>query len=140
MGDIPASLHHVPRRFCRILLLWPVPRVASTGLTAFRPKSPPSDRSKGAVVKIDGQLFTEYLVRSGTKPILWPIIGPTGKPMTRDYPLRDRAGEKTDHPHQRSLWFTHGDVERRQLLGRAGEGRHDQTSGVHEGRRRKARP
>ena len=33
---------------------------------------------KGAVVKIDGRLFTEYLVRSGTKPILWPIIGPTG--------------------------------------------------------------
>ena len=61
-------------------------------------------------MKIDGQLFTEYLVQSGTKPILWPIIGPTGKPMTRDYPMRDRAGEKKDHPHQRSLWFTHGDV------------------------------
>ena len=30
--------------------------------------------------------------------------------MTRDYPMRDRAGEKKDHPHQRSLWFTHGDV------------------------------
>jgi hypothetical protein len=66
--------------------------------------------AKGAVVKIDGQLFTEYLVRSGTKPILWPIIGPTGKPMTRDYPMRDRAGEKKDHPHQRSLWFSHGSV------------------------------
>ena len=65
---------------------------------------------KGAVVKIDGQLFTEYLVRSGTKPILWPIIGPTGKPMTRDFPMRDRAGEKKDHPHQRSLWFSHGNV------------------------------
>jgi len=65
---------------------------------------------KGAVVKIDGQLFTEYLVRSGTKPVLWPIIGPTGKPMTRDFPMRDRAGEKKDHPHQRSLWFSHGHV------------------------------
>ena len=64
----------------------------------------------GAVVKIDGQLFTEYLVKSGTKPILWPIIGPTGKRMTRDYPMRDRPGEQKDHPHQRSLWFTHGDV------------------------------
>jgi hypothetical protein len=65
---------------------------------------------KGAVVKIDGQLFTEYLVRSGTKPILWPIIGPTGKPMTRDFPMRKRAGESKDHPHQRSLWFSHGNV------------------------------
>jgi len=49
-------------------------------------------------VKIDGRLFTEYLVRSGTKPILWPIIGPTGKPMTRDFPMRDRPGEAKDHP------------------------------------------
>jgi hypothetical protein len=70
-----------------------------------------AERSEhGAVVKIDGQLFTEYLVKSGTKPILWPIIGPTGKPMTRDYPMRDRPGEKKDHLHQRSMWFTHGDV------------------------------
>ncbi len=65
---------------------------------------------KGAVVKIDGQLFTEYVTRSGTKPILWPIIGPTGKEMTRDYPMRQRPGEKNDHPHHRSLWFTHGNV------------------------------
>ena len=65
---------------------------------------------KGAVVKIDGRLFTEYLVRSGTKPILWPIIGPTGKPMTRDFPMQNRAGETKDHPHQRSLWFSHGNV------------------------------
>jgi hypothetical protein len=65
---------------------------------------------KGVVVKIDGKLFTEYLVQSGNKPILWPIIGPTGKPMTRDYPMVRRRGEAHDHPHQRSLWFTHGDV------------------------------
>jgi len=64
----------------------------------------------GAVVKIDGQFFTEYLVRSGTKPILWPILGPTGKPMTRDWPMCDRPGEKKDHIHQRSMWFTHGNV------------------------------
>ncbi|MCD4728086.1 MAG: PmoA family protein [Pirellulales bacterium] len=65
---------------------------------------------RGAVVKIDGRLFTEYLVRSGNKPVLWPIIGPTGKPMTRDYPMRDNPDEKKDHPHHRSLWFTHGEV------------------------------
>ena len=64
----------------------------------------------GVVIKVDGQLFTEYLVKSGSKPILWPIIGPTGKLMTRDYPMRDRPGEKKDHIHQRSLWFSHGNV------------------------------
>ncbi len=65
----------------------------------------------GAIVKIDGQLFAEYLMVSGGKPILWPIIGPTGKPMTRAYPMtKDDPKEKTDHPHHRSLWFTHGNV------------------------------
>jgi hypothetical protein len=76
---------------------------------------------KGAVVKIDGQLFTEYLVRSGTKPVLWPIIGPTGKPMTRDYPMRNRTGETKDHPHQRSLWFSHGDVNGIDFWGERGK-------------------
>jgi hypothetical protein len=61
-------------------------------------------------VNIDGKLFTEYLTTIGTKPILWPIIGPSGAPMTRAYPMQEVAGEKHDHPHQRSLWFSHGDV------------------------------
>lgn len=66
---------------------------------------------QGAVVKIDGQLFTEYVTRSETKPILWPIIGPSGKRMTREWPMREVDGElKKDHPHQRSFWFTHGKV------------------------------
>lgn len=64
----------------------------------------------GARVKIDGQLFTEYHTVSGTKPILWPIIGPTGKPVTRDFPMADKPGEAKDHPHQRSCWFSHGNV------------------------------
>ncbi len=66
----------------------------------------------GVVVKIDGQFFTEYLTSSGGKPILWPVLGPTGKPMTRSYPMTNVPGEKKDHPHQRSIWFTHGDVNK----------------------------
>lgn len=64
----------------------------------------------GAVVKIDGQLFTEYVTLSETKPILWPIIGPTGKKMTRDYPMLKTEGETADHPHHRSLWFSYDKV------------------------------
>jgi len=70
-----------------------------------------AERSKqGVVIRIDGQLFTEYIVRSGPKPILWPIIGPTGKPMTRAFPMAKGQNERQDHVHQRSMWFTHGDV------------------------------
>lgn len=63
------------------------------------------------VVKLGGKPFTTHLFKSGAKPVLWPIIGPTGKEMTRAYPLREGdPQEKTDHIHQRSLWFTHGNV------------------------------
>ena len=66
----------------------------------------------GVEVQLDGQLFTRYVVKSGAKPILWPVIGPTGSPVTRGYPMDERLGpaEKADHVHHRSLWFTHGDV------------------------------
>ena len=66
---------------------------------------------KGVAVEIDGQPFTEYLTCAGTKPVLWPIIGPTGKPMTRQWPMGEgKPEEREDHIHHRSLWFTHGDV------------------------------
>jgi hypothetical protein len=67
---------------------------------------------QGVTVKTDGKLFTEYLIRSGSKPILWPIVGPTGKRVTRNWPMeKDVPGETDrDHVHQRSMWFTHGSV------------------------------
>jgi len=30
--------------------------------------------------------------------------------MTRNFPMREAAGEDKDHKHHRSLWFTHGSV------------------------------
>ncbi|HWA99532.1 MAG TPA: PmoA family protein [Pirellulales bacterium] len=65
---------------------------------------------RGVTVNLDGKLFTEYLIKSGAKPILWPIIGPTGAEMTRNYPMKDVEGERKDHFHHRSLWFTHMEV------------------------------
>lgn len=68
------------------------------------------ESAKGVVVKIDGELFTEYVTNFNGTPILWPVIGPTGEPMTRTYPMAKGEGEREDHPHHRSIWFTHGDV------------------------------
>ena len=63
----------------------------------------------GVEVTLDGKPFATYVFDSGFKPIIWPIIGPTGKEMTRAWPLRkDDASEKTDHVHQKSFWFDHG--------------------------------
>jgi hypothetical protein len=68
------------------------------------------ESNSGVRVTINGKLFTEYLTQTGPKPILWPVVGPTGAQMTRAFPMEVRPGEKHDHPHQRSIWFTHGDV------------------------------
>ncbi|MEM1295225.1 MAG: PmoA family protein [Verrucomicrobiota bacterium] len=62
----------------------------------------------GVEVSIDGALFTKYHFGEGTnKPYFWPVIGPSGKEMTRAYPMKDVEGEKQDHPHHRSFWFGH---------------------------------
>ncbi len=73
--------------------------------------------------RADGELVTRYVhagtVRvekgSGTKllakPFCYPLNAPGGVPVTRDWPLkRGTPGETTDHFHQKSLWFCHGDV------------------------------
>jgi hypothetical protein len=66
---------------------------------------------KGVEVTLDGKPFTTYIFNSGYKPILWPVIGPTGKEMTRAWPMREgNPDEKTDHVHQKSFWFDHGNV------------------------------
>ena len=64
----------------------------------------------GAVVKVDGQAFAEYVVDQANKPYLWPIYGPTGKSMTRAYPMQNVPGEKQDHPHHRGLNFGHQSI------------------------------
>jgi hypothetical protein len=48
---------------------------------------------------------------SAAKPIFWPLNAPGGLPLTRAWPMAPAApGGSTDHPHQRSAWFCHGDV------------------------------
>jgi len=66
---------------------------------------------QGAVVRADGELFAEYRTHPIHQPAIWPIIGPTGKPVTRSYPIGPlQETEHDDHPHHHSLWITHQDV------------------------------
>ena len=61
-------------------------------------------------VTLNKKPFTTYRLDIGPKPIFYPVYGPTGVPITRAYPMKDVAGEAKDHPHHRSFWFTHGNV------------------------------
>lgn len=61
-------------------------------------------------VELNGKFFTEYYYQNVPRPFCFPIIGPEGLAMTRNFPIRDVPGEETDHPHHRSLWFSHSPV------------------------------
>ncbi len=61
-------------------------------------------------IEIGGKPFITERVNDGPKPYYYPVIGPTGTPITRGYPMEPGATDDKDHPHQRSMWFTHGNV------------------------------
>lgn len=76
---------------------------ASNGV-AFVPQGP------NVKILVDGKELGVHRVDEGAKPFLFPLLGPSGDRLTRAFPMEDVEGEKRDHPHQRSFWFTHGDV------------------------------
>jgi hypothetical protein len=61
-------------------------------------------------IEINGELFTEYHFKNASGPFLYPVLGPGGLPMTRDWPMKESDNEERDHKHHRSLWFDHGDM------------------------------
>lgn len=62
-------------------------------------------------VEIGGQPFTNfYFGADAPKPYLHPLRAPDGTVVTRSYPMDEVAGEQTDHPHHRGVWFSHGEV------------------------------
>ncbi len=69
-----------------------------------------SEQQDGLTIEFDGRLFARYVVTAANKPYLWPIIGPTGKPMTRAFPMEQVDAEPEsyrDHPHHRGLMYGH---------------------------------
>ena len=108
MSRLPA-LVALPALPCRLLLLIAIAAAAAPSLAAELTAELSKDKN-AVTIKIDGRPLAEYLFRSGNKPILWPIIGPTGQPMTRAYPMVAQTKEADDHVHHRSMWFSHGDV------------------------------
>lgn len=74
-----------------------------------RAAAPRLTRSDDRVrIELGGSLFTEYIFKGAPKPYLYPVLASDGTELMRHYPMKDVAGEITDHPHHRSLWFTHG--------------------------------
>ncbi len=62
-------------------------------------------------IELGGSLFTEFIFKGAPRPYFYPVLAADGTELMRHYPMKkDVPGEVRDHPHHRSLWFTHGDV------------------------------
>jgi len=63
------------------------------------------------IVEIGGKPYTTFfLAQGGNKPYLYPLSTAAGIVVTRHFPMESFPGETTDHPHQRGLFFSHGDI------------------------------
>ncbi len=68
-------------------------------------------------VDINGKLFTEYCFNDVPRPYFYPVIGPTGEPIIRHWPMNEGKDEAKDHVHHRSLWYTHGEINGQDFWG-----------------------
>jgi Methane oxygenase PmoA len=59
-------------------------------------------------IEINGEHFTDYCFQGAPHVYFYPLIGPGGASMTRNWPMKEVEGEEKDHPHHRSLWYSHG--------------------------------
>jgi len=87
-------------------------------------------------VEVNGELFTEYVFgdEKAAFPYFYPVIGPTGVNITRNWPMKEGENEEHDHPHHRSLWFTHGRVNGRDFWeGTSGKIIHDEFAEIKSG-------
>ncbi|WP_373516671.1 PmoA family protein [Pricia sp.] len=70
-----------------------------------------NEAEKKVDVLVGGELFTSYIYPDNIKkPVLWPVMSPGGNLLTRSYPMINKAGDRTDHPHHVGIWLNYGDV------------------------------
>lgn len=80
-------------------------------VSAPTPRTLWAERGEGELIIRHGDdHFATYRYALDTLPVIFPLHAPGGVPITRSYPMADAPNEARDHAHQRSLWFTHGDV------------------------------
>lgn len=69
------------------------------------------EAAKKVDVNIDGKLFTSYIYPENImKPVLWPVMSPAGNMLTRSFPLINKEGDRTDHPHHVGIWLNYGNI------------------------------
>jgi Methane oxygenase PmoA len=100
------------RGLLAVACLWAAARTA--GVSAFRPQEDVELRRDGSHVDvlIAGRPFTTYYFDPAVaKPYFFPLRSAQGTIVTRGFPMTaEIAGEDRDEPHQRAMYFAHGDI------------------------------
>lgn len=66
------------------------------------------EKDRIIVIENDRELLR---YEAGRVPFIYPLPSPSGANLARRWPIEDAAsGEELDHPHHRSMWFSHGSV------------------------------
>ena len=78
----------------------------STGFSLVEKKD-----KKQVDVLFNNKLLTSYCnLDSSKKPVLFPVNTLDGITITRSYPFKLIAGERTDHPHHTGIWLNYESV------------------------------
>ena len=86
---------------------------ATSAANAADSKFTLKEEAHGVSVTVDGKPFANYVIDQTNKPYLWPVYGPTGKAMTRAFPMADLPSEtkaQRDHYHHRGMNFGHESI------------------------------
>ncbi|HUZ46486.1 MAG TPA: PmoA family protein [Terriglobia bacterium] len=100
--------------FC-LLILWSA--MASSAVWAAKEPVQLARHGDQISVEIGGRPFTTYYFDPAVaKPYLQPLRSAQGTIVTRNFPIRNTvpAAHRHDHalePHQRPLYFSHGDID-----------------------------
>jgi len=100
-------------RVVAALLLWPV--AIGAGASGRRASGAPVELTRSGTrvdVRVGERPFTTYFFDpSVAKPYLFPVRSADGTILTRGFPMTpDIAGEDQDEPHQRAMYFAHGNI------------------------------
>src|ERR1700730_9212588 len=105
------------------LLLLPL-ATGTVGMSALRQTPEPVELTRNGNhvdVRIGGRPFTTYYFDPVVaKPYFFPLRSAHGTVVTRGFPMTpDIAGEDHDEPHQRAMYFAHGDINGLDFWGEA---------------------
>ena len=89
------------------------------------------ESEKKVDVIVGNKLFTSFCWYDNVyKPVLYPLYTSAGTEITREFPLKFKAGERLNEHHQIGMWLNYGDVNGFDFWGNGNNGVKKTNGGV----------